>query len=115
MSHCDRRSVAVFPLYQMIGWNGPERSRACQQARRERTLDGEDRSVELNGRERPRELLGLYPALSGGKIAVRYKMQRDLAWEPGVNRAQKLEEFLMPMPLIALANHLPLQYLQSGE
>ena len=45
-SHCDRRSVEVFPLSQMIRWNGPERSRACQQARRERTLDGEARSVE---------------------------------------------------------------------
>ena len=41
----DRRSVTVFPSSQVICWNGPEPSRACQQARRERTLDGEDRSV----------------------------------------------------------------------
>ena len=42
-------------------------------------------------------------------------MQGDIARERLVESAQELEEFLMPMSLISLADHLALQSLQSGE
>ena len=42
-------------------------------------------------------------------------MERNLAGEFLVESAQKLEELLMPVPLIALANHLPMQRIQSGK
>ena len=46
---------------------------------------------------------------------VHDNMQRDIARERFVESAQELEEFLVPMSLISLADYLALQSLQSGE
>jgi len=48
-------------------------------------------------------------------IIVHDDMQRDIAGERLVEGAQELEEFLMPMSLLAVTDHLTLQGLQRGE
>jgi len=48
-------------------------------------------------------------------IIVHDDMQRDVPGKRLVEDAQELEEFLMPMPLIAVTDHLTLQGLQRGE
>ena len=50
-----------------------------------------------------------------GAVIIHDEMEGNLTGELLVEGAQELEELLMPMPLLALTDHLPLQRLQSGE
>ncbi len=48
-------------------------------------------------------------------VIIHDQMEGNLTGELLVEGAQELEELLMPMPLLALTDHLSLQRLQSGE
>src|SRR5687768_1736749 len=48
-------------------------------------------------------------------IIINDEMKWDLTWKLLIEGAEEAEELLMPMPLIALADHLALQHLQRGE
>ncbi len=48
-------------------------------------------------------------------IIVYDDMQRDIAGERPIEGAQELEEFLVPMPLKALTDHLPLLGIERGK
>ena len=48
-------------------------------------------------------------------IVVHDQMQRDIAGELGIESPQEFQKLLMPVSLMALANDLALQCLQSSE
>src|SRR5262249_55205049 len=48
-------------------------------------------------------------------VVIDDQMERDLTRKLLIESAQEPKELLMPMPLIALADNLPLQHLQGGE
>lgn len=58
---------------------------------------------------------GSYICMLMGPVVIHDEVPRDIAGELPIDHAQEFQELLIPVARIALADHLPLQYLQGSE